>query len=313
MSWGTWLVASLVVGPLLLIGVNRATRRWMRPAWAAWGLLGGILAIAGATLCAVAVLAWTLFARIPLAASLGQWSTDRVDQATRIPLGVSGLAAAAGILILANLIRVGATEVSGRRETRDALAAISAVDVGADLMVVIDDEVPFAHSTSSGRPRIQRILVSTGMVDALRPGELDSVLAHERSHLRHRHGWFRTSSELAVAINPLLRWSAGDLRFALESWADEDAGVATDRDEVARALQHAALARLAFGPTPSAGAFEFGGFGVRDRVGALLRSPRRGRWVGSAAYLLVLVLVLGGALRALERSEDLLEALQNLR
>ncbi len=304
-----WLVSSLVIGPLLLRVVNEATRRWLRPAWAAWGLLSGIVAVAGATICAVAVGSWTLFARVPVIASIGEWSTNRVQRATRIPLGLSVVATVAGILIVANLIRYVTLRRAVHRETTAALVG-AAVD---GHVTMIADDLPYAHAVSRWRARSQRILVSTGMVTALTPDELVSVIAHEESHLRHHHGWFRTSGELAAAVNPLLRWSTKDLGFALERWADEDAAAATGRAQVAGALQRAALTRLERQPAGSATAIGFGAHAVPRRIVALLHDPGRGRWIGSALYVVVFALVAGGAARALERSEDLLEALQHLR
>lgn len=308
MRWGAWLVSSLVLGPLLLLVVNGTTRRWSQPAWSAWGLLSGVVAVAGATICAVATLAWTLFARVSVIARVGEWSTSRVERATRIPLGVSIAATAAGVLVLANLIRVVTSQHAVNRETRAALVGAEADD---DVTIIADD-LPYAHALSGWRAENRRILVSTGMITALTRTELASVLAHERSHLRHHHGWFRMAGELAAAVNPLLRWSTKDLGFALERWADEEAAAATGRGQVAVALQRAALTRLERQPVGVATPIGFGAHGVPRRIAALLSDPGGGRWIGSALYVVVFVLVSGGVVRALERSEDLVEALQNL-
>jgi hypothetical protein len=268
-----------------------------------------LVAVAGATICAVAALSWTLIARIPAIASVGEWPTDRIDQVTRIPLGLSIVASVAGVLILANLIRVVTIQRTVNRETRGALAG--AASDGE--VIIIADDLPYAHAISASRTPSPRILVSSGMVTALTPSELESVIAHERSHVRHLHGWFRMSGELATAVNPLLRWSAQDLGFALERWADEDAADATGRDNVAVALHRAALTRLERQAGGAAGAVGFGAHGVPRRIAALLHEPGRGRWIGLALYVIVFALVAGGVVRALERSEDLLEALQHLR
>ena len=227
MRWGTWLVASLVVGPLLLLVISRATRRRVRPAWSAWGLVLGLVAIAGATVCGVAVLAWAAFARVPLIADIGNWSSRNVDRAVRIPLAVSLLAVAAGIAIMVRLAKAMVVQKSRVQETRSVLAAVSIASTGD--VVQVDDDEPYAHAVTGWRPRTQRILVSSGMVAALDPRGLESVLAHERSHVRHHHGWFGLVSVFAVAINPLLRWSARDLGFELERWADEDAAATIGR------------------------------------------------------------------------------------
>jgi hypothetical protein len=237
---------------------------------------------------------------------VGAWSTDRVDRATHIPLAVSIVATVAGVLVLTNLIRVVTTQRTVDRETKAALIGAASDDE----VIIVADDLPYAHAISGWRP--PRILVSSGMVTALNPSELTSVIAHERSHIRHHHGRLRMIGELSAAINPLLRWSTRDLGFALERWADEDAAEATGRANVAVALHRAALSRLELRWGGPAGAIGFGGHGVPRRLAALLHEPGRGRWIGSTLYVVVFVLVAGGAVRALERSEDLLEALQHL-
>jgi hypothetical protein len=306
--WGTWLGASLVLGPLLLLAISRTTKRRVRPAWSAWGLAAGLVAIAGATLCGVAVLAWAAFARVPAIGDIGEWSSSNVERATRIPLGFSLVAAVAGVAILVRLFKVSIVQASRVRETRAVLDAVSISATGD--VVEVDDDEPYAHAITGRRPRV---LVSSGMLAALGPAGLEAVIAHERSHVRHHHSWFGLAGIFAVAINPLLRWPARDLNFEIERWADEDAAVTTGRAEMLEALQRAAFARLAYLPGSPNGMIGFSGHGVPARVEALLRRPARARWIGFAAYAVIFVLVSGGVVRALERSEDLLEALQNFR
>jgi len=304
-----WLVSTVVLGPLLLLLVGRVTRARLRPAWAAGGLLVGIAAVAGATLCAVAVSAWTLPARIRLVGSLGQWTSGNVERATRVPLALAVVGTIAGVLIIANLVRVLVPSERLTRRTRAAVRELSPVDG----VVLIDDDLPFAHALSGWRPPTQVILVSTGMQAALAADELAAVLAHERSHVRYRHGWFRQVGLVGTAINPLLRGSEHELGFALERWADEDAAAAVGRQAIARALGHAALSRIGMERLGARDGSEFGADGVPDRMVALGRAPARGRWIGFAAYAGVFLFVSGAVVRALERSEDLLEALQNMR
>ena len=79
------------------------------------------------------------------------------------------------------------------------------------------------------------------------------------------------------------------------------------------ALQRAAFARLDYEPATPNGMIGFSGQGVPARLEALIRAPAHARWIGFVGYGLIFVLVAGGVVRALERSEDLLEALQHLR
>jgi beta-lactamase regulating signal transducer with metallopeptidase domain len=300
-----------VLGPFLLFAISQVTQRRLRPAWSAWGLLSGLVAIAGATLCGVAVLVWPAFARVPAIAEIGHWSSRSVDRAVRIPLGVNVVAALFGILILIRLVRVALLQAARIQETRSVLDALSLSSSGE--VVEIADPEPYAHAVTGWRPRAQRVVVSSGMVAALGPVGLRPVLAHERSHVRHHHSLFGLARVLAVAINPLLHWSAGDLDFELERWADEDAAAVTGRPEIADALQRAAFARLDYQPQSPKGTIGFSGHGVPARLEALLAEPARARWIGCAGYGAVFIVVAAAVARALERSEDLLEALQHLR
>ena len=86
------------------------------------------------------------------------------------------------------------------------------------------------------------IIVSSTMIAALRPGEHRAVLAHEQSHLQHRHDRYLLLATLSDQLPGLTR-VAGELRLAVERWADEDAASAVgDRRLVARAVARAALA-----------------------------------------------------------------------
>ena len=221
------------------------------------------------------------------------------------------MAAVAGVAILVRLIRVWVVQASRVRETRSVLDALSISSMGE--VVEVDDDEPYAHAIIGSRPRAQRIVVSSGILAALGPGGLESVLAHERSHVRHHHSWFGLAGLLAVAINPLLRWPASDLNFEVERWADEDAAAMTGRAEMVEALQRAAFARLEYLPGSQNGMIGFSGHGVPARLEALLDEPARARWIGFATYSGLFVLIAAAVVRALERSEDLLEALQNLR
>jgi Zn-dependent protease with chaperone function len=191
---------------------------------------------------------------------------------------------------------------------------LAAVSIGSPAEVVeVQDAEPYAHAVSSWRPRAHRILVSSGMVAALGPARLEPVLAHERSHVRHHHAWFGLVSFFAVAINPLLHWSARDLDLELERWADEDAAATVGRREMRDALQRAAFARLGYEPGSPDGVIGFSGHGVPARIEALIEAPARARWAGLVGYGAIFVLVAAASARALERSETLLEALRHLR
>ncbi len=83
------------------------------------------------------------------------------------------------------------------------------------------------------------------MLAALSAGERRVLIAHEASHLRHRHYIYLHLADLAAAANPLLRSTARAIKQAVERWADEDAAASVgDRDLAGRALARAALASV---------------------------------------------------------------------
>lgn len=134
------------------------------------------------------------------------------------------------------------------------------------------------HVIQSARPvafaepgRRGGIVVSSAMLQALRPDERQALIAHEQAHLCHRHDRYLLVANLARGV-PVLAGLARKLRPALERWADEDAAKATgDRLVVARAVARAALATA--DPAP-AEAMAANGSNVLARVRALTAPPR---------------------------------------
>nr|WP_238341764.1 M56 family metallopeptidase [Actinopolymorpha rutila] len=169
-----------------------------------------------------------------------------------------------------------------------AVAAITCRQLGpaADGLVVVQDERPDAYTLPSGLSG--RVVVSTAMLRALPAGERRVLLAHEASHLRHRHHLYVQTVELAAAANPLLRPLAAAVRAAIERWADEDAAEEVrDRRLAARALARAGLART--GSLPGI-ALAAAASAVSDRARALLNEPpRRRRGLALAVATLTVV------------------------
>ena len=308
MRWPEWIAASAILGPLLLVLVHRLTGRRLRPDWAAPALVVGSLTVAGCTACLLAVLAWAAVARIPFVGGIGAWPSNRVGTVVRFPVGLSWFAAGIGVLLLVNLGRVVASEVSRIRDARATLAGLRPTPAVA---VVVDD-LPYAYALNGWHRGGRRVIVSTGMIETLPASELECVLAHERVHLERHHAVYQLLCDLAAALNPLLRWTGQDLDFALERWADEAAAESTDRGTVADALLRSALAALDFRVEHPAVRASWGARSVPERLDALLVPPGRSRWM-VVAYVVVCGIGMGVMLRALERSEDLVEALQKLR
>jgi Zn-dependent protease with chaperone function len=175
---------------------------------------------------------------------------------------------------------------------------------GPGALVVIDDQRPEAFTTPQP---VGRVVVTTGLLDALNDDERRMVLAHETSHLLHRHAWWLLAVDLAAAANPLLRPTAATAARCAERWADEDAATAVgDRRRAARALARIALltrnpdaaARLNLAAT---------GGDVPARVRALLTAPPRPRPASSAALAGLLAVLCAATLMVQHRGEQLFE------
>lgn len=157
-----------------------------------------------------------------------------------------------------------------------------------------------------GRPG--RIAVTSGLLRALDPGQRRALLAHERSHLTHRHHVHLGLVRLATAVNPLLWRLPGSVAWSVERWADEDAATIASRPAVA-----AALTRAAGGARPvlSAAALDAAATDVADRLAAL-RMPAP-RFTLARATLPIVLLIASAvavavALHDTERLFELAEA-----
>lgn len=119
------------------------------------------------------------------------------------------------------------------------------------------------------------------------------LLAHEASHLRHRHHRLRILASLAAAADPLLAPLPAAIHHLTERWADEDAATAiADRRLTARTLARTALAsQHARRSAPAGeGTLCFHRDDVPGRVRALL-ADAPARRPAASAILAVAVLV----------------------
>jgi Zn-dependent protease with chaperone function len=193
---------------------------------------------------------------------------------------------------------VAAVRLLWRRCRALAHAIVDAACLAAkDDFVIVDDPVPEAFALP-GRPG--RIVVSTGMLDALDTGERDILLAHERAHLAEHHYVFVALAQLCAAANPLLRPLAAAVAYTVERWADEHAATVTgDRRRVARTVGKAALAAHKSRARSRVTAAALGMLGrgtalsaagpVPRRVAALLAPPRRPRAIPALVTMAVLL------------------------
>ena len=172
-------------------------------------------------------------------ACCGPWLGRTLRPATAVrlltPAAVLVTAALWFAAAVAAFTWIGQDAATGRAARRVVLFG----DPGS--LVVLDSDMPDAFTTPEATGRI---VVTRGMLRALPADERAALLAHERSHLSHRHAWWATAADLAARANPTLVPTARTLRNAVERWADEDAAARLgDRRLVARALARAALAR----------------------------------------------------------------------
>ncbi|WP_433887837.1 M56 family metallopeptidase [Streptomyces sp. CA-111067] len=236
----------------------------------------------GLLLCLAAVIA---LAEAPGLSGLSHWSPSALRAMVPVPPAADDIGGAVAVLLL------GSAAVHLVRVVRDArrasAAAASLPRLGGDLSL-LEDDAAIAY-TIPGRHR--RIVVSTGMLKHLSADQRRALLAHEASHLSHRHHRYVQLGRLAAAANPFVRPVSRAIDLAVERWADESAAAEVgDRGTVARALAAAALAAAAPPPPAQfAGSLDGARTDVGRRVDFLLRPPARHRlgWALAAAGIVV--------------------------
>jgi heat shock protein HtpX len=166
----------------------------------AWALLIGSCAALGLFGWAVGgyrLLSIFVFCGVLLAGAL-YWYSDRL---------------AVG-LVRARELPVG--EAAGLHSTVERLAAMARV--AKPRLYLMDDGLPRALAAGRG-PRGSAIAVSTGLLSAASPAELEAVLAHELAHVRNRDVVVQTSVVvLAATLLELSRvggWFSRALLFVL--------------------------------------------------------------------------------------------------
>lgn len=257
-----------LVSTVLALTAPGAGRR-LPPRPAAWMLTSAAVIAAGSWVTGLAMIGFTLIGQIPEVAEEGRWSPHLLAADTPIDWPV---AAACALAVLACAVALTVASWRRVRGLVDAWRECRELSTAGDL-AVLDDPVPAAFALP-GTPG--RVVVSSGMLQALTADERPALLAHERAHLACRHHLFLLVLQLAAAVNPLLRPLTQAGAFALERWADEEAGAAVaDRPLVARAVARAALATKRTRQPAMAAT----GGPVPQRVQALLAPPtplRRG-------------------------------------
>ncbi|GGU50629.1 M56 family metallopeptidase [Streptomyces violascens] len=298
--------------PLLAALAARPLGERLPPRLATWLLTVAAVVLAAASSLVLGMLAITGLIRFPLLAELahGRWSAQVAQHHDPASLSVGLLA---GALLTAAATAAGVA-LWRRVRTLVAAAAEAACLPGPDELVVVEDPAAEAYAIP-GLPG--RIVVSTGMLEALDANEHKILLAHERAHLAHHHYLFVAVVQLAATANPLLRPLADTVTYTVERWADESAAtVIGDRRQVAHTVGKAALAAKrarahTWIPTAALGIlgrFSQAGPGpVPRRVAALLAPPLRNRPLPLAGILAVLAASTVCAAEAAHDLELLLE------
>jgi hypothetical protein len=147
-------------------------------------------------------------------------------------LTLAGAVAARTALTAAAYLRA-----AGRQALRHAqtarLAGRPAPALGA---VLVEHSQPAAYCVAGRQPTV---IVTTGAVRALDPGQLDAVLAHERAHLAGRHHWLVAMAGIGrrvLPFLPLLRDAEQQVARLVELHADDAAARGRDPRLLATAL-----------------------------------------------------------------------------
>jgi Zn-dependent protease with chaperone function len=307
-------VRLLVYLPLLIPVLAAATARplaaRLEPREATWLLTAAAVILAGCSTVALALLAASAAARVPIMASLGDYSQNVVHRADPTS-AVTGSVAALVLIVAA----VGVAIAFRHRARALAESYRRAARLHDDGTVVVVRGTAVEAYALPGWPG--RIVVSGHLLEALDEPGRAALLAHERAHLAGRHHLFTTVAHLAAAANPVLVPLARTVDYTVERWADEQAARVTgDRRLVALTIGRVAMmASPARWPAVALGMVRAGSRRISvawagpvpRRVAALLGPPPRSRVLLMAAAVLIVALTGACALQAARDLHALLE------
>jgi Zn-dependent protease with chaperone function len=227
-----YAAAAAMVAPPMLRGPWAA--RFPRLAISLWLVLpvSWVAAVVLAILAATAPFTLT-WARSPRAGLLLAGQAVPGRQVT----AVAGLALAAAVVLRA--AGCVAWELHrGRRARREHAAMVAATGrPGHERGVaILDHDAPAVYCLPRGQ---YHIVISSGALAALTPGQLHTVLAHERAHLRFRHHLvlaLATALARAFPRVPLLTQAQSQLAVLAEMAADDTAARRHRPEDLAAAL-----------------------------------------------------------------------------
>jgi Zn-dependent protease with chaperone function len=245
------------------------------PRTATWLLTISAVVVAGTSCAALGLLAMAAAMRLPIVDALGGMSLPAVVQLdpASLPVGViaAGLFGVAALAaVRAAWLRTAALVAARREACR--LAGDGQPGSGEQVLTIADDSVD-AYAVP-GRPG--RIVITSGMMDALTESEREVLLAHERAHVSASHYLFTALARLAAAANPLLRPLSAAVAYSIERWADERAASVTgSRPLVAHTIAKAALAAAAAPASRAGSAVVLAGLTGPSQLGRRGSVPRR--------------------------------------
>jgi Zn-dependent protease with chaperone function len=120
--------------------------------------------------------------------------------------------------------------------------------------VLVEHAQPAAYCVAGRHPTV---ILTTGALQALAPGQLEAVLAHERAHLAWRHHRLLAMARIgrgALPFLPLMQDAEAQVQRLVELHADDRAAQARDPGSLASALVVLATATSAAAPAAAAGA-----------------------------------------------------------
>ncbi|MFE6227779.1 M56 family metallopeptidase [Streptomyces sp. NPDC057854] len=258
---GVFVFLPLVL-PLTAWPVARLAEHHLHPRAATW-LLSAVAAVLAvcSTLC-LALLMVVGTAQLPGNPLPDGWSDPEVREAVPYDEVAGRVAIPALLAVLASCAAAAWRHRQVHRRADRALAGLPVRSVA-----VLPDTSPYAYALPGRR---DRIVVTTGMLASLNPGERRALFAHERSHLAGRHHRFLLAVQLAARANPFLRPLRTAVVYSTERWADEEAAQAVgSRRTVAVAVGKSALISQG-SPVPTLAHFAAPAGPVPRRVAALL-------------------------------------------
>ena len=162
----------------------------------------------------------------------------------------SGLALAAAVAAWTAVIAVTHLRAVRGQAVRTAQAVRLVGQPDPELGAVLVEHLqPAVYCVAGPHPTV---VMTTGALQALDPGQVDAVLAHERAHLACHHHRFLAIARIGRQVFPfipLMRDAAGQVARLAEMHADDAATAGRDTRPLATAL--VVLASAGVGPVPA--------------------------------------------------------------